>query len=98
MKVLPLTQVNVQPAIAAAKPDAQLVTQGFSDVLKKSLDSVNEAKAVADGMQEGLVTGAHSNIHETMIAMEKANLSFRLLTKVQQKAINAYQEVMRMQV
>lgn len=98
MKTLPLTQVNLKPALPVNKPNAELVTQGFSDILKKSLDSVNEAKAVADDMQNGLVTGAHSNIHETMIAMEKANVSFRLLTKVQQKAITAYQEIMRMQV
>jgi flagellar hook-basal body complex protein FliE len=98
MKTLPLTQVNLKPVMPAAKPDVELATQGFSDVLKKSLNSVNEATAIANEMQEGLVTGAHSNIHETMIAIEKANISFRLLTKVQQKAISAYQEIMRMQV
>ncbi len=98
MKTLPLTQVNLKSVMPTAKPDVVLATKGFSDVLKKSLDSVNEATAIANEMQEGLVTGAHSNIHETMIAIEKANISFRLLTKVQQKAIIAYQEVMRMQV
>lgn len=98
MKTLPLAQVNLKPVMPASKPNVDLSTQGFSDVLKKSLDSVNEAKAAAAEMQVGLITGAHSNIHETMIAMEKANVSFRLLTKVQQKAIKAYQEIMRMQV
>ncbi len=98
MKTLPLSQVNLTPTLPDAKPTASSVTTGFSDILKKSLDSVNEAKAVASEMQEGLVTGQHSNIHETMIAMEKATVSFRLLTKVQQKALNAYQEIMRMQV
>ncbi len=98
MKTLPLTQVNLAPSALAAKPKGSTVTTGFSDILKKSLDSVNQAKEVASEMQEGLVTGQHSNIHETMIAMEKATVSFRLLTKVQQKVLNAYQEVMRMQV
>ncbi len=98
MKTLPLTQVNIKPVQPSAKSSVELATNGFADVLKKSLDSVNEAKAVASEMQTGLVTGAHSNIHETMIAMEKATVSFRLLTKVQQKAIKAYQEIMRMQV
>ena len=98
MKTLPLAQVNLKPLMLKGKPSTEVATQGFSDVLKKSLDSVNKAKIAADEMQVGLVTGAHSNIHETMIAMEKANVSFRLLTKVQQKAITAYQEIMRMQV
>lgn len=99
MKTLPLTQINLKPLTpASGKADVEQASKGFADVLKKSLDSVNQAKMVASEMQNGLVTGAHSNIHETMIAMERANVSFRLLTKVQQKALNAYQEVMRMQV
>lgn len=98
MKTLPLAQINLKPAPVTGKSNVELATKGFADVLKKSLDSVNDSKAAASEMQMGLVTGAHSNIHETMIAMEKANISFRLLTKVQQKTINAYQEIMRMQV
>ena len=99
MKTLPLTQVNLQPPVKpTGKSNVELATSGFADVLKKSLDSVNETKMAASEMQMGLITGQHSNIHETMIAMEKANVSFRLLTKVQQKAMNAYQEIMRMQV
>jgi flagellar hook-basal body complex protein FliE len=48
-------------------------------------------------MQE-LATGKSNNIHETMIAAEKADLSLRLMVQVRNKIIEAYQEVMKMQV
>ncbi|MDA3835246.1 MAG: flagellar hook-basal body complex protein FliE [Spirochaetales bacterium] len=98
MKTLPLSQVNLTPAAFDAKPKGSTVTTGFSDILKQSLESVSEAKNVASEMQEGLVTGQHSIIHATMIAKETPTVSFRLLPKVQQKPLTAYQEIMRMQV
>jgi len=63
---------------------------GFSEVLKQSIEAVNGALHEASGQ--------HANIHETMIALEKANISFRLMTKVQNKVIAAYQDIMRLQV
>ncbi len=97
MKTLPLSQIQQSlPLEKSTKNQAD--TTGFGDVLKKSLESVNSNIQEATQMAEGLVSGQHSNIHETMIAMEKSTVSFRMLTKVQQKVIAAYQDVMRMQV
>ncbi len=97
MKILPLGQIQ-QPLDIDKTTNGAAASTGFGDVLKKSLDSVNANIQEASKMSEGLVTGQHSNIHETMIAMEKSTVSFRMLTKVQQKVISAYQDVMRMQV
>jgi flagellar hook-basal body complex protein FliE len=44
-----------------------------------------------------LSTGRNGNIHETLLAMSKADVSFRMLTEVRNKIVSAYQEVMRMQ-
>ncbi len=71
---------------------------GFGEIFKKSINAVNSDMQEAESLVAGLVSGQHSNIHETMIAMEKSSISFRLLTKVQSKVITAYQEVMRMQI
>lgn len=79
------------------KTDANDPT-GFGQILKKSVDAVNKTQVEAEAAITGLVSGQHSNIHETMIAMEKANVSFRLLTRVQNKVIGAYQEIMRLQL
>lgn len=71
---------------------------GFGEVLKHSIDAVNSRMQEADELVEGLVSGRHANIHETMIAMEKAGISFKLLTKVQNKVIGAYEEIQRLQL
>ncbi len=97
MKTLPLSQIQ-QPLTLDKSLKSPATGGGFGDVLKKSLESVNATIQESTQMTEGLVSGQHSNIHETMIAMEKSTVSFRMLTKVQQKVIAAYQDVMRMQV
>ncbi|MEA2083963.1 MAG: flagellar hook-basal body complex protein FliE [Thermodesulfobacteriota bacterium] len=67
----------------------------FKNMLKKSIDSVSADANKADKLADGLISGKHANIHETMIAMEKANISFRLMTKTQGMIIRAYQEVIK---
>lgn len=98
MKMLPLEAVH---QIGVARPEqnkAGNVDTGFGDVLKKSIDSVNKGLQEADQLSQGLAAGQHGNIHETMIAIEKAGISFRLMTKMQQKAIQTYQDIMRIQL
>lgn len=69
----------------------------FIDMVKSKVQEVNAQQNKADRfMQEGALKGA-SNIHETMVEMEKADLSLRLMLRVREKAISAYQEIMRMQ-
>ena len=79
-----------------AAPGAQ--GAGFGDILQESIAAVNQQAQEATALSEGLVSGQHSNIHETMIAMEESSISFRMLAKVQNKVIDAYREVMRLQL
>lgn len=79
-------------------PGKSVQGSGFSDVLRDSIGAVSSQQNEAKELAEGLLSGQHSNIHETMIAMEKASISFKMLTKVQAKVIEAYQEVMRLQL
>ncbi|HHK60570.1 MAG TPA: flagellar hook-basal body complex protein FliE [Desulfobacterales bacterium] len=71
---------------------------GFGNLLRRSLDAVNRSAAEADQMVAGLVSGEHANIHETILAMEKAGLQMRLLVRAQNKVVDAYKEIMRMQL
>jgi flagellar hook-basal body complex protein FliE len=71
---------------------------GFGDILQESIAAVNQKTQEANALTDGLASGQHSNIHETMIAMEEASISFRMLANVQGKVISAYQEVMRLQL
>jgi flagellar hook-basal body complex protein FliE len=73
-------------------------TRSFGDLLNDSLDKLNEVQLEADRAVKELAAGRNKNIHETMLLMEKADMSFRLAMQVRNKVIDAYREVMRMQV
>jgi flagellar hook-basal body complex protein FliE len=70
----------------------------FSTVLESSLAEVNQLQQKADQAITALATGEKASLHETMIAMEQADVSFRLMMQVRNKIVEAYQEIMRMQV
>jgi flagellar hook-basal body complex protein FliE len=70
----------------------------FADTLADSLDKVNSLQKDADVAIQDFVAGDTRNIHETMIAVGKADLAFRLTMQVRNKIVEAYQEVMRTQV
>lgn len=72
--------------------------RSFLDMVKESLDKVNADQLQADRAAKELVAGRNKNIHETMLMMEKADMSFKLMMQVRNKVIDAYREIMRMQV
>ena len=78
-----------------AKPGA---SGGFTEMLKKGLEDVNSSLAQSEGMSQDLASGKSSNLHETMLAATKAELGFHLMVQLRNKAIESYQEVMRMQI
>jgi len=72
-------------------------SNSFADQLESKISEVNQLQNKAESaMQAASVKGA-SNIHETMIQMEEANMGLLLLAKVRNKALDAYHEMMRMQ-
>jgi flagellar hook-basal body complex protein FliE len=74
-------------------------TQGaFGDVLKQAVTEINQLQNNADKAITSVQLGQSGNIHEAMIALEKADISFRAMMQVRNKILEAYQEVMRMQV
>ena len=70
----------------------------FVDILKDSIGKVNRLQVEADHASQELLLGKDKNIHQVMIAIEEANLSLQLVMQVRNKIINAYEEMMRMQV
>ena len=72
--------------------------KSFMDHLKDGVKSVNEMSVTADKMATNLATGKSENIHETMLSLSQAEISFKLMVQVRNKALEAYQEIMRMQV
>ncbi len=70
----------------------------FAEILKKSLDEVNKLQNRADESIKDIAAGKMDNIQDAVMAIEKADISLKLLTEIRNKAIEAYKEVMRMQV
>ena len=70
----------------------------FAELLKGEFNDVNNSQKAADKMAVDLASGKSQNLHEAMIAATKAELNFNFLVQVRNKILEAYQEVMRMQV
>jgi flagellar hook-basal body complex protein FliE len=70
----------------------------FSQTLKQAVQDVNALQGEAGKAIERMVSGEATDMHEVMIAVEKAKTSFELLMEIRNKAIDAYREIMRMQV
>ncbi len=84
------------PAIPKSQPLSG--ADGFGKVIGELVNSVNNTQLSADKSIQNLITGESKGLHEVMIAMEKSSISMQFLTQVRNKAVEAYQEVMRMQV
>ncbi|MED1437500.1 flagellar hook-basal body complex protein FliE [Aeribacillus composti] len=70
----------------------------FSDMLKKSLETVNEAQLNSDRLTNALAAGQNVELHDVMIAAQKASILLEATVEFRNKVIEAYQEVMRMQI
>ena len=70
----------------------------FGSVLKDSIKEINQLQNTADQAIAKVELDNSGSIHEAMIALEKADISFRAMLQVRNKIVDAYQEVMRMQV
>ncbi|NIQ00887.1 MAG: flagellar hook-basal body complex protein FliE [Nitrospinaceae bacterium] len=70
----------------------------FGETLAKSIAEVNHLQKEADQAIEKLASGESQNVHGTMLAVNKADMAFRMTMQVKNKIVEAYQEVMRMQI
>lgn len=70
----------------------------FGNLLKDAIDKVDDVQKHADGELTSWVAGENENLHEVMISMNHAQLSFQLMTEVRNRLLETYQELMRMQV
>jgi flagellar hook-basal body complex protein FliE len=68
---------------------------GFLDTLRSAVSQVSQVQSEADAQVASMLNGNGQDVHSAMIAVEKANLTFELMTQVRNKIISAYQEVSR---
>lgn len=70
----------------------------FADTLNEAMNNVNQLQKAADRGAQDLATGKTDNVADVMIATEKADIALRVMVQVRNKIIDAYQEIMKMQV
>lgn len=87
-----LSDVNLEE-LGDLKP-----AKSFTEMLTESLSKVNQMQTEANTAIQKLASGESKNIHETMLAVERADIAFKTMNQIRGKLIDAYKEVMRMQV
>lgn len=92
-----LSASNVRPASAGVGATGTAI-QDFGKLLSRAIEATSEAQQDADSAITRLAAGEPVDVHQVMIAMEKAEITTQLATEVRNKLVEAYQEVMRMQV
>ncbi len=84
----------------AAGNGPELTTEGanFGDLLKQAMQEVDVAQHTAHQEARNLMTGEATDMHSAILAVQKADVSFQMMMAVRSKLIDAYREVMRMQM
>jgi flagellar hook-basal body complex protein FliE len=70
----------------------------FQNLLTDFAGEVNQKQTAATDAISGLMSGKNVSLHQAMISMEEANVSFQMMVEVRNKLLDSYQELMRMQV
>jgi len=91
-------QEGVRDVLGSASSVGSDPSATFTEAIKKAVSEVNNLSDEADKLAVNLASGDVEDVHKAMIAMQKAKLALDFTIQVRNKVIEAYQEIMRMQV
>ena len=100
-KPIPFTELEkISPGILPLSPDRVegAPATSFDGLLKAFVGEVNDKQVAARDAVHGLLSGQNVSLHQAMIGMEEAAVSFQLMVEVRNKLLESYQELMRMQI
>ena len=97
---LPTSGIQMPEELAepSATTSAQPASDSFSSMLGQFVSDVNAQQNVSTQAVSALQSGQNVPLHQAVIAMEEANVSFQLMVEVRNRLLDAYQEIMRMQI
>jgi len=101
MDAIALTKIiapNLKPLTSAPGAGAGETPGGFADLLQEGMDRLESLENHADDQVRKMLAGEDVELHQVILAGEQAGLAFELMMSVRNKVVDAYQEVMRMQV
>ncbi|MFT5726639.1 MAG: flagellar hook-basal body complex protein FliE [Desulforhopalus sp.] len=73
-------------------------SNAFGDILKDMVNNTNQAQINGDKAVESLQAGNAQHLHDVMISAEEAEISLKMLVQMRNKALTAYEEIMRLQI
>ena len=94
----PRIDLPVPPGQAGAVTPTAPSSESFGSLLGRMVEEVNSKQNVAADAVQSLQSGGDVSLHQAVIAMEEASVSFQLMVEVRNKLLDAYQEIMRMSV
>ncbi len=98
-KTIPFTELEkLSPGILPLPTGPVQSGGGFEKIVTDLVGEVSAKQSEAASSVNGLMSGKNVSLHQTMIAMEEASISFQLMVEVRNKLLESYQELMRMQV
>jgi flagellar hook-basal body complex protein FliE len=92
-----LTGLTAAPSAPTGPSGSQTGQRNFGESLQNAINSVDQLNQASDSQVGELLQGERQDIHNVMIAVEKADISFQLMMQVRNKILNAYQEVSKLQ-
>jgi flagellar hook-basal body complex protein FliE len=95
LTLLPAVEQQTKKTVAAVLKETHAT---FGETLKQAVNDVSALQSEAGKAVERMVAGEAVDLHEVMIAVEKAKTSFELLMEIRNKTLDMYREIMRMQV
>lgn len=95
--IRPFREIEISPEKGSSVRPQQ-GGESFSDMLIRAVGSVDETMKESDQNVQDFVAGKTDNVHDVMISMQRAQLSFQMMVEVRNKAIEAYHEISRMQI
>jgi flagellar hook-basal body complex protein FliE len=91
--VAPIAMPSIAPMAGAAQSSGE-----FQNILSTAIDSIQSAQTNAGDAVQKFISGENEELHTTILATQKADMAFQLGLQVRNKVVDAYQEIMKMQM
>jgi len=101
MSITPISSLSSVSQVSGITPTTKSVSSGVDEIgnsFEKILSGLNDSQNSADSLVNSLATGADVDLHDVMIGIEENNINFQVAMSIRDKLVNAYQEIMRMNV
>jgi flagellar hook-basal body complex protein FliE len=93
-----LGSINSDTPLQTSMPVSSGSGANFENMLGGFVNEVAQKQAAAGSAVSGLLSGQNVSLHQAMITMEEANVSFQMMVEVRNRLLDGYQELMRMQI